>query len=47
MTYTAFFQSAVDRLKDERRYRVFADLERKVGQFPKATWHSPTVNATS
>ena len=41
MTYTAFFQSAVDRLKDERRYRVFADLERKVGQFPKATWHSP------
>jgi 5-aminolevulinate synthase len=40
MTYTAFFQSAVDRLKDERRYRVFADLERKVGHFPQATWHA-------
>ncbi len=41
MTYTDFFRSAIDRLKDERRYRVFADLERKVGQFPQATWHSP------
>jgi 5-aminolevulinate synthase len=41
MTYAHFFENAVSRLKDERRYRVFADLERKVGKFPQATWHSP------
>jgi len=41
MTYAQFFEQAVSRLKDERRYRVFADLERKVGQFPQAIWHSP------
>ena len=40
MTYAHFFENAVSRLKDERRYRVFADLERKVGKFPQATWHS-------
>ena len=41
MTYAHFFESAVSRLKDERRYRVFADLERHVGRFPHATWHGP------
>jgi 5-aminolevulinate synthase len=41
MTYAHFFESAVSRLKDERRYRVFADLERHVGRFPNATWHGP------
>jgi 5-aminolevulinate synthase len=41
MTYAHFFETAVSRLKDERRYRVFADLERNVGKFPQATWHSP------
>ncbi|QCI64981.1 5-aminolevulinate synthase [Phreatobacter stygius] len=41
MTYSSFFENAVARLKDERRYRVFADLERSVGCFPRATWHGP------
>src|SRR5438105_13216444 len=40
--YHGSFQSAVAALKRERRYRVFADLERKVGQFPHALWNSPT-----
>ncbi|HWV95598.1 MAG TPA: 5-aminolevulinate synthase [Xanthobacteraceae bacterium] len=41
MNYNRFFSDAVNRLHDERRYRVFADLERIAGRFPHATWHSP------
>ncbi|PVE26463.1 5-aminolevulinate synthase [Microvirga sp. KLBC 81] len=41
MNYQGFFTSALDRLQAERRYRVFADIERKAGHFPHATWHSP------
>jgi 5-aminolevulinate synthase len=40
--YNGSFQSTIAALKRERRYRVFADLERKVGQFPYARWNSPT-----
>jgi 5-aminolevulinate synthase len=39
--YDGSFQSATDALKRERRYRTFADLERKAGQFPHALWNSP------
>jgi 5-aminolevulinate synthase len=39
--YDGSFQSAIDALKRERRYRIFADLERKAGQFPHALWNSP------
>jgi 5-aminolevulinate synthase len=41
MNYNQFFDAALDRLHDERRYRVFADLERLAGRFPHAVWHSP------
>jgi hypothetical protein len=39
--YHAFFAGALDRLHAERRYRVFADLQRIAGRFPHAIWHSP------
>lgn len=41
MDYVRYFESALDSLKQERRYRVFADLERIAGEFPRARWHSP------
>jgi 5-aminolevulinate synthase len=41
VNYSAFFSDALDRLHSERRYRVFADLERIAGRFPHAVWHSP------
>ena len=41
MNYQPFFADALSRLKDERRYRVFADIERSAGRFPHAVWHSP------
>ena len=39
MVYRRYFEAAVSRLKDERRYRVFAHLERDVEAFPLANWH--------
>jgi len=40
MDYKAYFQTAVDAVKAEGRYRVFADLRRKRGNFPKANWRT-------
>jgi 5-aminolevulinate synthase len=41
MDYQAFFADALSLLKDERRYRVFTDIERLAGRSPHAAWHSP------
>jgi 5-aminolevulinate synthase len=41
MAYRRYFEEAVGRLQNERRYRVFAHLERDVESFPQAVWHRP------
>ena len=37
MDYDQFFQQQIENLHREGRYRVFADIERHVGDFPRAT----------
>ncbi len=39
MDYEKFFAEAIAQLKGEGRYRIFADLERKAGDFPQAIKH--------
>ena len=36
--YSSAFRTAVDQVRGEGRYRVFADLKRRCGNFPRATW---------
>jgi 5-aminolevulinate synthase len=40
MPYVSQFRTSVDQLRDEGRYRVFADLKRRCGAFPLAGWRS-------
>ena len=41
MDYQNAFEAAVRRVKAEGRYRIFADLLRRKGEFPVARWRSP------
>ncbi|MDJ0825351.1 MAG: 5-aminolevulinate synthase [Rhodobacter sp.] len=39
MDFNALFSAQLDTLKDEGNYRIFADLERRCGSFPRARNH--------
>jgi 5-aminolevulinate synthase len=41
MNYEVFFELQLNGLRREGRYRVFADIERQAGRFPRARHHSP------
>ncbi|MDX1716878.1 MAG: aminotransferase class I/II-fold pyridoxal phosphate-dependent enzyme, partial [Anderseniella sp.] len=41
MNYDEIFTTALQTLHDAGNYRVFAELERRMGQFPKATRYKP------
>jgi 5-aminolevulinate synthase len=45
MDYRGIFEDAVDTLRQEKRYRVFADLERIAGRFPRAVYRDESDNA--
>jgi 5-aminolevulinate synthase len=45
MDYRGYFEDAVDALRQEKRYRVFADLERIAGNFPRAIYRDSSDNA--
>lgn len=38
--YEQMFARAVAKVKDEGRYRVFMNIERKAGSYPEAVYHS-------
>ncbi|MCU0730544.1 MAG: aminotransferase class I/II-fold pyridoxal phosphate-dependent enzyme, partial [Hyphomonas sp.] len=41
MNFEAYFETELTKLKEEGNYRVFADIEREKGAFPKAVFHGP------
>jgi len=40
MNYNSFFLNRINKLKEDGNYRIFANLERIVGRFPKAIYHA-------
>ena len=40
LDYRDAFRAALDQVAAEKRYRVFAELERMAGRFPRALWHT-------
>src|SRR5207247_10507532 len=46
MNFDAFFKARVEALHAEGRYRVFADLERRCGRFPRAFDHRVGAEVT-
>lgn len=47
MDYEKIFSDAIQSIRDEGRYRVFADITRHRGDFPRATRHDAGDNARS
>jgi len=47
MDYEKIFAEAIDAIRDEGRYRVFADISRDRGNFPRAERHDAGDNAKS
>ncbi len=45
MNYEAFFESRLQALRDDGNYRVFAELERKAGAFPRARHYDGDATA--
>jgi 5-aminolevulinate synthase len=46
MDYEGFFKERLDALRAEGRYRVFADIERRCGRFPRAFDHDIGAEVT-
>lgn len=47
MDYEKIFSKAIDAIRDEGRYRTFADISRERGSFPRAHRHDAGDNAKS
>jgi len=41
MDFDAIFRGQIDRLRSEGNYRIFAELERRCGNFPRVSRHGP------